>query len=65
MEINFGPVLMQNKNKIFYKKWSNQLLFQQKLLHNLKKAKVIDDLKVKQVTKLIMMIEEMIKDDES
>ena len=56
---------MQNKNKIFYKKWSNQLLFQQKLLHNLKKAKVIDDLKVKQVTKLIMMIEEMIKDDES
>ncbi|MCT7728240.1 MAG: SAM-dependent methyltransferase, partial [Lactobacillus iners] len=24
-----------------------------------------DDLKVKQVTKLIMMIEEMIKDDES
>lgn len=65
IEINFGPVLMQNKNKIFYKKWSNQLLFQQKLLHNLKKAKVIDDLKVKQVTKLIMMIEEMIKDDES
>ena len=65
MEINFGPVLMQNKNKFFYKKWSNQLLFQQKLLHNLKKAKVIDDLKVKQVTKLIMMIEEMIKDDES
>ncbi|MCT7765311.1 MAG: SAM-dependent methyltransferase, partial [Lactobacillus iners] len=32
---------------------------------NLKKAKIIDDLKVKQVTKLIMMIEEMIKDDES
>ncbi len=26
---------------------------------------IIDDLKVKQVTKLIMMIEEMIKDDES
>lgn len=57
-EINFGPLLLQEKSEIFKRKWQNQLTYQKKLIDNLNKAKNKDIEKVKQTENLIDMIKE-------
>lgn len=53
----FGPYLLQEKNSVFFQKWQGQLVYQQKLLANLNKAKVKDFEHIKQVEHEIEMIE--------
>lgn len=59
-EINFGPLLLQEKSEVFKKKWQNQLVYQTKLIDNLNKAKNKDTEKIKQTEDLIEMIKEVI-----
>lgn len=61
-EIQFGPILLQERNSIFTKKWTKQLIFQKNLLNNLQKAKEIDTEKVKDTKALISMIEGILND---
>ena len=61
-EIQFGPLLLQERNSIFTKKWTKQLIFQKNLLNNLQKAKEIDTEKVKDTEALISLIEGILND---
>lgn len=61
-QIQFGPFLLKEKNKIFIKKWTKQLDFQKNLLSNLQKAKQQDVNKVETTKKIIAMIEEIFDD---
>lgn len=61
-EIQFGPLLLKERNPIFIKKWTNQLKFQKNLLSNLQKAKKINIEKVNTTKQLITNIEAIIND---
>ncbi|MBD5429311.1 class I SAM-dependent methyltransferase [Lactobacillus sp.] len=59
-EINFGPLLLQEKSRVFCKKWHNQLSYQTNLIDNLNRAKNKDISKIKQTENLIEMIKEVL-----
>lgn len=61
-ELYFGPVLLKNKNQIFYQKWRGQLLYHKKLLSDLNKAKNKDQTHIHQIEDEIKMIEGEIND---
>ena len=58
----FGPIILKEKNQIFYQKWRNQLVYHKKLLLNLNKAKEKDFNHIHQIESEIKMIEEEIND---
>ena len=58
----FGPIILKEKNQIFYQKWRNQLAYHKKLLLNLNKAKEKDFNHIHQIESEIKMIEEEIND---
>ena len=62
-EIFFGPFILQEKNPVFYQKWQGQLLYNQKLLQNLNKAKKKDEDRINEVKHHIELIEEEINHD--
>lgn len=62
-EIFFGPFILQEKNPVFYQKWQGQLLYNQKLLQNLNKAKKKDEDRINEVNHHIELIEEEINHD--
>ena len=61
VEIQFGPKLLQEKNAVFIKKWTNQLTYQKNLLSNLNKAKVKASDRIKETERLISEIEDILK----
>ena len=61
-QIFFGPIILKEKNQIFYQKWRNQLVYHKKLLLNLNKAKEKDFNHIHQIESEIKMIEEEIND---
>ena len=58
----FGPIILKEKNQIFYQKWRNQLAYHKKLLLNLNKAKEKDFVYMHKIESEIKMIEEEIND---
>ena len=58
----FGPIILKEKNQIFYQKWRNQLAYHKKLLLNLNKAKEKDLVYMHKIESEIKMIEEEIND---
>lgn len=63
-QLYFGPFLLTEKNFTFKQKWRGQLIYQQKLLANLNKAKCKDLVHIQQVEREIKMIKGVL-DDES
>lgn len=63
-EIYFGPLILRNKNNnpVFKKKWTGQLVYHEKLLNNLNKAKQKDLDRTAQVEKEIKLIKEELND---
>ncbi|MDF7638956.1 class I SAM-dependent methyltransferase [Lactobacillus sp. ESL0791] len=61
-ELFFGPQILQEKNKIFYQKWQDQLAYHEKLLVNLNKAKKKDITHIAQIETEIKFIKEEIND---
>lgn len=61
-ELLFGPIIIQNKNEVFYQKWQNQLIYYQKLLQNLNKAKNKDLERINKIKNKIVMIKEALND---
>lgn len=60
-QLLFGPLILQNKDQVFKKKWQDQLLYQQKLLQNLNKAKNKNLERIRQVENEISLIKEELK----
>ncbi|RMC24339.1 MULTISPECIES: class I SAM-dependent methyltransferase [unclassified Lactobacillus] len=61
-QLYFGPIILKNKNAIFYQKWRGQLLYQKKLLTNLNKAKKKDLTHIQRIKNEIRMIEGELND---
>lgn len=61
-QLMFGPLILQNKNTVFYKKWQSQLAYYQKLLQNLNKAKNKDIERINRIKDKISMIKEALND---
>lgn len=60
-QLYFGPFLLAEKNIVFEQKWQGQLIYQQKLLANLNKAKHKDLVHIQQVEREIKMIKGVIQ----
>lgn len=60
-QLYFGPFLLAEKNLVFEQKWQGQLIYQQKLLANLNKAKHKDLVHIQQVEREIKMIKGVIQ----
>lgn len=61
-QLYFGPIILKNKNAIFYQKWQGQLLYQKRLLTNLNKAKKKDLTHIQRIKDEIKMIEGELSD---
>lgn len=61
-EIYFGPFILRAKGAVFIKKWQGQLIYHQKLLANLNKAKQKDKARINKIEHEISMIEEELND---
>jgi tRNA (adenine22-N1)-methyltransferase len=61
-QLYFGPIILKNKNAIFYQKWQGQLLYQKRLLTNLNKAKKKDLTHIQRIKNEIKMIEGELND---
>lgn len=61
-QLYFGPIILKNKNTIFYQKWRGQLLYQKRLLTNLNKAKKKDLTHIQRIKDEIKMIEGELSD---
>lgn len=59
-ELLFGPVHLQRKSSLFYKKWQKQQQKLEQILHNIKGATHQDDTKITQLTKKLSLIEEVL-----
>lgn len=57
-EIFFGPFIVQEKNPVFYQKWEGQLVYYQRLLVNLNKARKKDEDRINEVDHDIKLIKE-------
>lgn len=57
-EIFFGPFIVQEKNPVFYQKWEGQLVYYQRLLVNLNKARKKDEDRINEVDYDIKLIKE-------
>ena len=57
-EIFFGPFIVQEKNPVFYQKWEGQLVYYQRLLVNLNKARKKDEDRINEVAHDIKLIKE-------
>ncbi|RVU71709.1 MULTISPECIES: class I SAM-dependent methyltransferase [Lactobacillus] len=55
-ELMFGPLILQNKNEVFYQKWSSQAKYFEKLITNLNKAKNKDLERINRIQAKIKMI---------
>ena len=62
-EIFFGPLIVREKNSVFYQKWQGQLTYNRKLLQNLNKAKKKDKNRISEVKNYIELIEQEINND--
>jgi tRNA (adenine22-N1)-methyltransferase len=60
MELFFGPFLLKDKNKIFQKKWKQELVIRKNVLNSLSQAKIPDDKKTDQLQREISWIMEVI-----
>lgn len=56
----FGPVLLQNKNELFYEKWKNQQKKVKHILENYQQAVQQDDHKITELTSEISLIKEVL-----
>ncbi len=61
-ELYFGPFILKEKNPVFYQKWQGQLVYHEKLLTNLNKAKKKDHNMIKQIEKELDFIKEELND---
>ncbi|TSO26361.1 class I SAM-dependent methyltransferase [Lactobacillus sp. LL6] len=61
-EIFFGPLILKEKNSVFYQKWQGQLNYYKKLLVNLNKARQKDSERIEQVERNIELIKGEIND---
>lgn len=61
-ELYFGPFILKEKNPVFYQKWQGQLVYHEKLLTNLNKAKKKDHNRIKQIEKELDFIKEELND---
>ncbi|RMC41462.1 SAM-dependent methyltransferase [Lactobacillus sp. ESL0233] len=61
-QLFFGPVIIKEKNPVFYQKWQDQLHYHERLLDNLNKAKQKDSLRIKKVEQEIELIEGELND---
>lgn len=61
-ELYFGPFILKEKNPVFYQKWQGQLVYHEKLLTNLNKAKKKDPNRIKQIEKELDFIKEELND---
>lgn len=61
-ELYFGPFILKEKNPVFYQKWQGQLVYHEKLLTNLNKAKKKDHNRIKQIEKELKFIKEELND---
>ena len=61
-ELYFGPFILKEKNPVFYQKWQGQLVYHEKLLTNLNKAKKKDHNRIKQIEKALDFIKEELND---
>ena len=62
-EIFFGPLIVREKNSVFYQKWQGQLTYNRKLLQNLNKAKKKDKNRISEVKDYIELIEQEINNE--
>lgn len=60
MELFFGPFLLKDKNKIFQKKWKQELVIRKNILNFLSQAKISDDKKISQLQREISWIMEVL-----
>ncbi|KRL90605.1 tRNA (adenine(22)-N(1))-methyltransferase [Lactobacillus kalixensis] len=63
-EVFFGPLILKSKNAnpVFKEKWTGQLIYHEKLLTNLNKAREKDTERIKQVEDEIQLIKEVLID---
>ncbi|WP_085991887.1 tRNA (adenine(22)-N(1))-methyltransferase [Oceanobacillus senegalensis] len=62
-ELLFGPILLKNKTKSFYAKWTHEQEKLQRIIEQMKQAKEVDVEKIVQFEKELKWIEEVLKDD--
>lgn len=62
-ELLFGPIILKNKNDLFYKKWKKQNEKNKYILKNLNQAVLKDDNKTAKLIKEISLIEEALSDE--
>lgn len=60
MENIFGPILLQTKPSLFYQKWIEEQMKLERVIQQMKQAKVQDDLKIKQFQIELKWIEEVL-----
>ncbi|MCG3418682.1 tRNA (adenine(22)-N(1))-methyltransferase [Oceanobacillus jordanicus] len=61
-QLLFGPYLMKDRNVVFYKKWRHEYEKLQRVLLQMERAKVKDEVKIKQFTQELKWMEEIIND---
>lgn len=59
-EYIFGPILLQNKTPQFHQKWTEEKIKLEKIINQMKRARVSDDSKIKQFEKELTWIEEVL-----
>ncbi|WP_156290711.1 tRNA (adenine(22)-N(1))-methyltransferase [Oceanobacillus salinisoli] len=64
-ELLFGPILLKKKTKEFYKKWQHEFEKLQRIVLQMKHAKVQDIEKIKQFEQELVWMEEVLQDGKS
>ncbi|RIU93548.1 tRNA (adenine(22)-N(1))-methyltransferase [Oceanobacillus picturae] len=62
-QLLFGPYLMKDRNVVFLKKWRHEYEKLQRVLLQMERAKVKDEVKIKQFTEELKWMEEIINDE--
>src|SRR5699024_10576671 len=62
-ELFFGPILLQEKSPLFFKKWKFEYKKRKKIIQQMKKANKIDHEKINKYVKELIWIEEVLKNE--
>ncbi|OZU89949.1 tRNA (adenine(22)-N(1))-methyltransferase TrmK [Virgibacillus indicus] len=62
-QLLFGPLLLKDKSEVFYKKWKHEYIKLQRVINQMKCAKIRDEVKIIQFERELSWIEEVINDE--
>ncbi|RDW21782.1 tRNA (adenine(22)-N(1))-methyltransferase [Oceanobacillus chungangensis] len=62
-QLLFGPLLLENKTKVFYEKWKSEQEKTERIINQIKQAKLKDEQKLKRFEEELIWIKEVLDDE--